>query len=641
MTNRETSYCASITEVAKSEKIVDYSFERNDKSNVLAIHHSRPLIAYLINIQRTQKISKAWSSGNDSMLQSPASSLINGQSGGGMSADKSKTVSIRIIDYVTRQRCLAKGIYHARPADCVFTINSPTCVTQDIVKMAVVDRLANIYLYDLSYYINDLTATRIAVIRGPGQEVSPFESISLVWCPFVPCEDFEDGDGGLRLALATDSRIEIFAVDKLQGLTGELYRNELEKAYKCIRDSRESTIVSLSISPDCSTISAAAVDNRVTFFSSDIIDAGSRCLHKWDASMTDSPISRLFFLDDYPKLLEDSTMKFWGAAFIGTRGGQILLIDLRTWTVYQKSHLQPDSTGPKSFDYRIDLTSKNIVAINGNQCYVIQIVHDYARLSAQADNAPASRVSEQPASFNDSANGNIFSYLMSVSAAQKQQQQQKKSSANNNSLIQGDIPAGLPKIIKITRLSLHTPVYSFVIKHRSNEELELFTITAYSLELYIINLNTLELKSKQPEPNEEDQVCQRVIGYSRQQQVSSKHQPSTGSPSNAKQAITSTKVAVAAAAAAKVGAPPQPPPPTVPTVDHDPATNGGKMSVDVNQMDRLVECLFTKLNMSFSQGLDEFLSEVRCEVNDLKSKLNELSRDFNRLQQQMQHLRLD
>lgn len=243
------------------EKIVDYSFERNEKSNVLAIHPTRPLIAYLINIQRTQKISKAWSSKNDS-IQSPSSSSINGQN----NTDRNKTVSIRIIDYVTRQRCLAKGIYHARPSDCVFTINSLGCSQADIIKLAVVDRLANIYLYDLSYFINDLTATRIAVIRAPGQDVSPYDFITLVWCPFVPCEDFDDGDGGLRLALATDSKVEIFAIDRLQGRTGELQRGDLKGAYKCISEAHKTDIVTLSISPDCSTISAAARDNRVTFF---------------------------------------------------------------------------------------------------------------------------------------------------------------------------------------------------------------------------------------------------------------------------------------------------------------------------------------------------------------------------------------
>lgn len=395
------------------EKIVDYSFERNEKSNVLAIHQTRPLIAYLINIQRTPKLSKGWSNGTISNT-SNTTPLAN--------------QSIRIIDYDTRQRCLAKGVYHSRPADCVFSINS------DVIKLAVVDRSANVYLYDVAYFINELTATRIAVIRGPEQEISPYDDIILVWCPFVPCEDFDDGDGGLRLALAMNTKIEIFAVDRLQGKTGDLQRRDLHGAYKSIENAHESNIVTLSISPDCSTISAAASDNRVTFFSSDIDNEAQRCIHNWEASITDkSSISKLFFLDDYPKLLADSSMKFWGNAFIGTRNGQMLLVDLRTWSVYQRTNIPTDNSVSKHFDYRIDSTSRHVVALNGNQCYVIQIEH-----------------------------------------------------VNN-----------LPRIVKTTTLSLNNPIYSFVLKQKSDCELELFTISAYSLERYIINVNTVNAAAEQ------------------------------------------------------------------------------------------------------------------------------------------------
>lgn len=534
---------ASLIEASKVEKIVDYSFERNEKSNVLAIHPTHPLIAYLINIQRPQMISKGWSSGNDS-LKSPSSSSINGQNNviNQSHLDKNKTVSIRIIDYETRQRCLAKGIYHARPADCVFTINSLQCNQANVFKLAVVDRLSNIYLYNLSYFVDDLTATRIAVIRGPAQDVSPYESISLVWCPFVPCEDFEDGDGGLRLALATNSKIEIFAIDRLQGKTGELKRNELKGAYRCIPEAHKSNIVTLSISPDCSTISAAALDNRVTFFSSDIDDdGGKRCLHDWEANITDgSSISKLFFLDDYPKLLEDSSMMFWGAAFIGTRGGSMHLVDLRTWTVYQKMNIGTEVSGPKNFDYRIDLTSHNIVAMNGNQCFIVQIKHDYSN------------------SFSTS------------------------------------------KIVKINRLDLHHPIYSFVIKLKSPKELDLFTISAYSLERYTINLDSEPINVEAP----------LLAHISNSNIISNNNNIST--VSNSSNIHNSS------------------------SINNNNSSNNKLVSkndvLDATQMDRLVEVLFTKLNTAFSQGLDEFLSDVKGEVNTL-------CRDVRKLQQQLQEFR--
>lgn len=599
--------------LAKYEKIVDYSFEKNEKSNVLSIHPTRPLIAYLLNIHRTPKISKAWASGqaNESShsIQSPSSSsLINGSqlnqsslSYGAAGTDKSKTVSIRIIDYVTRQRCLAKGIYHARPADCAFSINSLICAQNDVPKLAVVDRLANVYLYDLSYFIDDLIATRIAIIRGPGQDVTPCELVSIVWCPFVPCEDFDDGDGGLRLAVSTDSKIEIFAVDRLQGRTGELHRSELKNAYKCIQGQTRANIVSLSISPDCSTISSAAQDNRVTFYSIDIDDSSQKSLHNWEAGITDgSSISRLFFLDDYPKLLDDSNMKFWGSAFIGTKGGQMLLVNLQTWTVYQKVSISADSPGPKNFDYRIDLTAHNIVALNGDQCFVVQIEHDHSTISSSvADSAIVSNLNDlsmMDANNSDLINGgNLFNYLLKSasstpqranqnkppqppSSGKKQHQQQQQ----NNMISTTGSSNHLPKIARMTRLGLHNPIYSFVIKHKSEEELELFTISAHSLERYTINLSAMK-------GDPIDDLTVPVEG--------------------------TTKTGATTAGGA---------------IEESPA------NLDVSQMDRMVEALFTKLNTAFSQGLDEFLNDVKGEVNDLKLKLNGLCRDVRKLQQQLQ-----
>lgn len=554
MSQRKTM--PSTPKISDTEKIVDYSFEKSEKSNVLAIHSTRPLIAYLINIQRSQKISKAWSSGNDS-IQSPSSS-INGQTAVN-NTDKNKTVCIRIIDYVTRQRCLAKGIYHSRPADCAFSINSIICSQNDVIKLAVVDRASNIYLYDLSYFINDLTATRIAVIRGPGQDMTPHNSISIVWCPFVPCEDFDDGDGGLRLALATDTKLEIFAIDRIQGRTGEMQRSDLRGAYKCIHDAHATDIVTLSISPDCSTISSASRDNRVTFFSSDIDESGQRCLHNWDACITDgSSIAKLFFLDDYPKLLEDSSMKFWGAAFIGTTSGLMLLVDLRTWSVYHKANINSEGSDAKGFDYRIDSTSRNVIALNGNQCYIVQIESDHSR------------------------------------------------------------------IVKTTRLVLHFPIFSFVIKHKSDDELELFTISAYSLEKYIINLSA-------PSSEEISNVSTSLANMFNLMNTSVNF-PTQNAPTASIVANSNTSSSRAPDTSINLNSV---------TCNNalKPLSSVAAASLDINQMDRLVEALFTKLNTSFSQGLEEFLNDIKCEVNDLKLKVNGLCRDVRKVSQQLQDVR--
>lgn len=634
----------SITDSAKVEKIVDYSFERNDRANVLAIHPTKPLIAYLINIQRTQKISKAWASSYDQQQQHKTPDQSSDQT------IKNKTVSIRILDYESRQRCLAKGIYHARPADCVFTINSTLCSQSDVIKLAIVDKLANIYLYDLSYYINDLTASRVAVIRGPSQDVSPLDSIHLVWCPFVPCEDFDDGDGGLRLALATDHSIEIFAMDRLQpGKGGEMQRQDLKGVYKSISNAHESNIVSLSISPDCSTISAAAEDNGVKFFASDIDDHNQRCLHNWKADITDnSSISKLFFLDDYPKLLKDSTMQFWGAAFIATKNGQMILIDLKTWSVYQSVTFIIE-TGPKNFDYRIDLRAKCVIAINGNQAFVVQIDHDICNSGKGIENANSELVNGSPYSLKASP----------------------MKTSTPDTLNSATI---LPRIVKITRFGLHNPIYSFAVKHKSEDELELFTISAYSLEKFIINLSQINDAEETPTadeprpnaatPHELKRFLEQFDGNLRISSSNTNNAQATNNTSNNSGNIskisTPTKASTVAAtlqpghssmtphiqttvAMAQMATPSTSSAATIHTLPNMTTSilNNSKSSMiqpaglDPNNMDRLVTVLFNKLNTAFSQGLEEFLNDVKSEVNDLKLKLNVLCRDVRKLQQQL------
>lgn len=572
-----SSNSLSLVNQVKAEKIVDYPFEKNEKSNVLAIHQTRPLIAYLITIQRPNRISKAWSASNE-LLDSNSSSSTN-------PTDKNKTVSIRIIDYVTKQKCLARGIYHARPADCAFTINSTLCTHLDVIKMAVVDRLSNVYLYDLTYSNDDLTSTRTLVIRSPFTNDSIHNSINIAWCPYVPCEDFDDGDGGLRLSVSTNSCIEIFAIDRLLKRSGDLQRSELKGSYKLIKDAHSSKIVSLNISPDCSTISAVADDNKVKFFSSDIDDNRQNCIHSWDAKNVDGPIVKLFFLDDYPKLLENSAMKFWGAAFIATKLGQIILIDLQSWTVYQSLTLKTEPGESKNFNYQIDFTSKCIIAINGMTAFVINIQHDH----------------------------------------------------KSNSI-------SLPKMSRVTKFPLHSQVYSYVVKHKSEDEVDLFTISANSLERFSVHLNAPDadvvedytkhsVGKDTAQTNSTPQKLQRLfegIGPSANMLESMNLNDKTQFNSCMSKIMSFDSSGALTVASAK------------PTMSSGSVSKSPKKipeNLDVVEIDRLVENLFKKLNVSFSQGLEEFLTDVKSEVGDLTSKMSVLTKEVRRLQLQLQDVR--
>lgn len=596
------------TNQVKTEKIVDYPFEKNEKANVLAIHPTKPLIAYLITIQRAKSALKTCPEKIDpnSSLQDCSYASINSSS----SIDQNKTVSIRVIDYVTRQKCLARGIYHARPADCAFIINSLICARSDIVKLAIVDRLSNVYIYDLSYLNDDLISTRTLVIRSPFTNDSPTSSRNLVWCPYVPCEDYDDGDGGLRLALATNTCIEIFAIDRLNGKTGELQRSELKGAYKLLKDTHTSKIVSLNISPDCSTISAAAEDNKVRFFSIDIDDTSQKCLHNWEAKSVEGSIAKLFFLDDNPKLLEDSNINFWGAALLATKSAQIILIDLKTWTIYQSVTLKCEGMHAKNFDYQIDFTSKCVIAICGQNSYVVQL-----------DRGTPTK--------------NTFS------------------------------TPPLPKITKVTRFPLHSPIYSFVVKYRSDEEIDLFTISANSLERFTINLNAYddeltdettsqtevqkgpELKPNLSTPNDLQALLQQFgAGMRISSSATTSVTNNNSLINNSLPTVSNSSISVPSLAIDRsIKASPSTSPPKS---KHPPSQQQQLPQILLQQqqilqppansivIDRMVETLFAKLNHAFSQGLEEFLNDVKSEVNDLKMKVGGLSREVRKLQVQLQ-----
>lgn len=421
------------------------------------------------------------------------------------------------------------------------------------------------------------------------------------------------------------------------------------------------------------------------FFSSDIDDNSQRCLHDWEVSVTDdSSISKLFFLDDYPKLLEDSSMKFWGAAFIGTKSGQILLVDLRTWSVYQRMNIT-ESPEPKNFDYRIDLTSRIVVAMNGNQCFVVQIEHDQSKISSGGAAANSNQVDINllNTSNPDIINGNIFSCLSKPTAGQRPNQKSTPTKQGGSSSTSASSLKGLPRIVRTTRLDFHNPIYSFVIKHKSDDELEMFTISAYSLERYIINLNVINSEAvedipisaslgeeSRPSANTPHELKRFLQQFDGSLRISSSGTAPNNTPNSSDINSMNTSAATTVTPlkqemdlfnlmnasvsyqnsnqqTAPVGPISAPSIPVSNAASNNLNVNnsnaGAKKEVahmvDVSQMDRMVEALFTRLNTSFSQGLDEFLNDVKCEVNDLKLKLNGLCRDVRQLRQQLQDTR--
>lgn len=289
-------------------------------------------------------------------------------------------------------------------------------------------------------------------------------------------------------------------------------------------------------------------------------------------------------------------MKFWGAAFIGTKSGEIILVNLRNWTVYQRINIQtPSSVSAKNFDYRIDSSSRNIVAMNGNQCYIVQIEH-------------------------------------------------------NNTDPRAEVSSPLP-------LGTNS-IYSFVIKQASDDELLLFTISAYSLERYKIDLKTLEHLPLQPLPSasrnhttkEQPTLISTGLQQLQRQQQRLQQQQLQQQACAINEPISASAASVAALSNLL---------PTGSVIDHhtleqqastaaitpgsgfvgaQSISTGINDQLDISKMDRIVENLFSQINVAFHTGLKEFFNDIKCEINDLNLKVTGLSRDLRKLNLQLQEV---
>ncbi|CAG2119757.1 unnamed protein product, partial [Medioppia subpectinata] len=114
----------------KVERLVDFNWDFSGNSNWIAVSNRKPFIAYVISRYQKPQTARQSAPSSDQM--------------------------IRIMNYETRCRCLAKGVFHQPIADLSFAINSISSHSLDVTKLAVADRGGNVYIYSLKEENGDI-----------------------------------------------------------------------------------------------------------------------------------------------------------------------------------------------------------------------------------------------------------------------------------------------------------------------------------------------------------------------------------------------------------------------------------------------------------------------------------------------------
>lgn len=434
----------------KIERLVDFNWEMSGNANWIAVNNRKPFIAYVI--QRYVR-------------QNPNSKQSNVSI-----SDSSANQMIRIMNYETRHRCLAKGVFHQPIADLSFAINSTSSNSLDISKLSVADRGGNVYIYSLKEEENgEIKANQVLEIINDG---NLFDLVRLSWCPYVPSDDDDcevDGDPGLTLALSCDTRLELFSIDLLQTMFKDPIVIEISRirstnvGYQLIEKAHDRPITSLSIAQEVTAICTTGLDDKIRFYSVALNQKSTQkvFLKEWNLCneyqyyQMDDRFSNFFFLDDFDFLLSQPDPIFWGYGLMGTRNGHIAVINLKDWRCKQSIRLNNEFTSDavqEEFTYRMDLTAHYVLAIRGHDAFLLHIHFPHDKEEAFEDNEPI----------------------------------------NNN---ETNFDNSYPYVSKVSRFQIYSsPLRSFAIKKSIDDNVLIFWITAHSLELCHIDLSSITVE---------------------------------------------------------------------------------------------------------------------------------------------------
>lgn len=362
----------SLTESTNSSysrisEIISFSWEYQRHVNLLAVHRTQPLVAYVINTT----YHKAFVTGKNAVA-------------------KPEDQMLRLVNYENQSRALCKPVCEAPIADMAFSFDSPKRPQSNLI--VTIDRSGIMNLlsftgFSFSNSAPQLSLVRLLTIRPSPDIAYPAERMRLSWCMFIPGDGEEEEppvDPSLRLTVTTGTNVEVFTFNdyhmKSQDSTVErsYFKPEVGEYYVA-HNVHQKEIVSAAISNDGSLACSASLANILVF--NQIEDEKSRMqyLREWRPPHLPAGEVVVFsaFLDDVDYLLSNPDQMFWGYLLVATNGGHMFIYDLqeKDWTLVQHVNIicEEGSGSMSDFSYHADKSSKVILAVKHRVVFVFQM----------------------------------------------------------------------------------------------------------------------------------------------------------------------------------------------------------------------------------------------------------------------------
>ncbi|XP_005096324.1 enhancer of mRNA-decapping protein 4 [Aplysia californica] len=303
--------------------------------------------------------------------------VLRGQSGG----------NVRVISRKTAHRVLLKT-FSGNVLDIAFALS-------DDVYLAAVDETGSLYVHSFvmegDYIISKLL---LHVERESFDLESSFRSWArVIWCPFMPDQDYEDDgvDASKMLVLLHGSRAEVWNVDLVakeagpEPVTSKSVENGGVMVIEPNPKREDGAVVNAAFAPDGSAIGIAYHSGIVSFHLVNIDTGENECMHEWTPHPNE-PVTSLFFLDDHRRRVNDQQL--WKFALTGAKfNTEIKIWSCESWKCVQTLTFNPPLSQPEltlQLKSSIDLTSRycTLSDINSGVLYIMQLHMDYTVTAA-------------------------------------------------------------------------------------------------------------------------------------------------------------------------------------------------------------------------------------------------------------------
>ncbi|XP_014208396.1 enhancer of mRNA-decapping protein 4 [Copidosoma floridanum] len=290
----------------KLKSIVDFTWEhRYYMGQLMAVHMSTKFLAYALN-------GKADPAGSQKGL-------------------------VRVLSKDFDERILIKGI-KGLIQDITFAhIEEPL--------LAFVDVTGSLHVVLIEISNNKLNYSYVLQVNA---DDSPRMSHRVIWCPYIPDDEANDGDEVSKLLILTrGSKIELWSVAVASQLFPSAIQADNQEAVKnkVMTEIYQHTgnIIEATLSPDGTALATASADGEIKFFQVFLVGTTSgqecKCLHQWQPHGGE-PISCMFFLDDHKNFNTDT--QFWRFAVTGCNNNTVIkLWSCESWTCLQTINFAP------------------------------------------------------------------------------------------------------------------------------------------------------------------------------------------------------------------------------------------------------------------------------------------------------------